>query len=144
MTRAAEGTKKLLMPLGATAGEDLRVVASPTERIKRSSQRLRWTTSVSGIRWQWCKPTACRHRRVIKVHRWPVLPWRQAIEATRYSKSAECVETLPLLGLLRAAATAKPVVTALTADRRRHRRGSTFSPGSCRLTSPRSGPTRTP
>jgi hypothetical protein len=35
MTRAAEGTKKLLMPLGATAGEDLRVVASPTERIKR-------------------------------------------------------------------------------------------------------------
>jgi hypothetical protein len=69
MTRAAEGTKKLLMPLGATAGEDLRVVASPTERIKRSSQRLRWTTSVSGIRWQWCKPTACRHRRVIKVHR---------------------------------------------------------------------------
>ena len=35
MTRAAEGTKIVLMPLGPTAGEDLRVVASSPERIKR-------------------------------------------------------------------------------------------------------------
>jgi hypothetical protein len=35
MTRAAEGTKTVLMPLGPTAGEDLGVVASPPQRIKR-------------------------------------------------------------------------------------------------------------
>jgi hypothetical protein len=35
MTRAAEGTKTVLVPLGTTAGEDPRVVASLPERIKR-------------------------------------------------------------------------------------------------------------
>ena len=38
-----------------------------------------------------------------------VLTWRQAIEATRYSESDECVERLPLMGLLRAEGSALPV-----------------------------------
>jgi hypothetical protein len=39
-----------------------------------------------------------------------VLTWRQAIAAARYSDSAECVETLPLMGLLRAEGSALPVI----------------------------------
>jgi hypothetical protein len=108
MTRAAEGTKTVLMPLGPTAGEDPRVMASPPERIKRfepvsqvGDECVR--DSLAGV-----QAHLMSSSKGIQGSPVTALTWRQAIEATRYSESAECVETLPLMGLLRPDGSALP------------------------------------
>jgi hypothetical protein len=69
MTREAEGTKTVPMPLGPNASEDLRVMASPPERIKRfelvsqvGDECVRDSLAV-------VQATSCRRRMVFKARR---------------------------------------------------------------------------